>query len=238
MEYSSPNRPLQMQQSQQLNQTLWNPIPRRFQTLPLSSSTKQQHTLTSPIQPSFHENMQVHQHPVTHNPFVLTDGLACLQCQKIPYPDTMIHAPITMTTLKRPPPHHPETNSSCTDGSRIRHHLPTTSQHKTSWFNRLKQYFYKTYHDTHTQTQPAIITHLPQTFHSVFLPENITKSPSFSLNPTASPFFPLEQPSHKRLPTPRYHPSKARPSRTLYTAHSNTHSNKTPSIVNIKNSQQ
>jgi hypothetical protein len=208
MSYSSPTRPLQTQQSQQSNQTIWNPIPRRFPTLlPLSPSTKHKNTLSSPLQPSFHPIMQVHQHPVTHNPFAMTDGLACLHCQQIPYPDT-IHAPITMTARKRPPTHHPEPNSSCTDElcSRIPH-PPTTSQHKISWFTHLTQYFTNTSPKTQTQTQPAILTHLPQTFHSVFLPENNTKYPSVPLNPAdASPFFPLKEPFHKCPTNPKYHP--------------------------------
>ncbi len=235
MNYSSPTRPLQMKQSQQFNQTIWNPIPRRFPTLPFSPSTKHKHTFTSPLQPSFNPEMQVHQHPVTHNPFMVTDGLACLHCQQISYPDT-IHAPIVITARKRPPTHHPETNSSCTDErcSRIRPHPPTTSQHKISWFTRITQYFYKTSHDTHTQTQPAIITHLSQTFHLVFLPENNTKYPYVPLNPTASPFFPLKQPFLKSPTNPKYHPSKTRPSRTLYTPPSHTHYTRPPSVANIQ----
>ena len=128
MSYSSTTRPLQTQQSHQSN-AIWNPIPRRFPTLP---STKPKHTLTSPLQPPFHPIMQVPQHPVTHKIFARTDGLACLHCHQIQYPDT-IHAPITMTARKRPPTHHPEPNSSCTEElcSRIPH-PPTTSQHKIS----------------------------------------------------------------------------------------------------------
>jgi hypothetical protein len=235
MNYSPPTQPLQRKQSQHFHHTIWTPIQRRFPTLQLSPSTKHKHTFTSPLQPPFNPIVQVHQHPVTHNPLMVTDGLAGLHCQQISYPNT-IHAPIAMTARKRPPTHHPETNSSCTDElcSRIRPHPPTKSQHKISWFTRIQQYFYKISHDTQTQTQPAMITHSPQTFHSVFLPENNTTYPYVPLNPTASSFFPLKQPFLQSPTNPKYHPSKTRPSRTLYTPPSHTHYTRPPSVANIQ----
>ncbi len=66
----------------------------------------------------------------------------------------------------------------------------------------------------------------------MFLPENNTKYPLVPLNPTASPFFPLKE-SFLKCPTnPKYHPSKTRPSRTLYTQPSRTHYTRSPSVVN------
>jgi hypothetical protein len=56
MEYSSPNRLLPTQQSKITPNSL-EPNTTTLSNSPVISSTKQQHTLTSPIQPSFHEDM-------------------------------------------------------------------------------------------------------------------------------------------------------------------------------------
>ena len=66
----------------------------------------------------------------------------------------------------------------------------------------------------------------------MFLPENNTRYPLVSLNPTASPFFPLQEPFLKCPTNPKYHPSKTRPSRTLYTPPSSTHYKRSPSVTN------